>query len=746
MNLKSLSWRPSRADLINKAATAKPGVTAHDVDSAINAKACLTEIRRLIEACPLSELLPTRNTNGLIHHLPRKRHPDVAQIYKALGQRGVNLGIGNMHGNTPAHIVLQHGVPIADKVAVLVAIQEYGGNLQALCKYGKTPEEQGIHGASQLVAQAEKYDGLEAYLKENPHRAAAAIFDINDDDVPNYSRPVHHASRFATWSSPHASHFALAAPKHSQAKAPTLGISPSHGLTQFRAHSWLTAAEFLQTSTSGSDTGYVNGKWGLGGAGVIITDQERARVALFKRSWNVADGGLWGVPGGARMQLPGGELDDALSTAVQLMREEAEHIPEDSTLYSTPFETRFNNYSYSTYVMRVNPKTFAPKLNWEHTEWAWYPLEVARQLIELHPGVRAVLGSTDTLPLPAKPAAAPVCTPAIPAPQTTPCKSLETVARERGTTVGGLEAHVHATVREWAEALRGAMSYGGSEYFPVLDMLYNLYRMSKQEAVKHPWLQHMRSFDGFIAHFCPEATAKSRAYIVNHLEAFVSGKVVGRWQQGGCPPTGYEVQGEWVPLPDDLSEPKAYLSEGRWAESPVIHETRALNSANYPRKDALIHGTGSAALEAIGRSGAILSARQALATGGSVKTGEFVSYIGHCGVSVSGGAHGLGEVYTSQGGLGGASYTMQRWFDEYPVCFAIDFAKQRAYNDARGIKRYYDNPSNEGVTVGPDVPLAHVTVVTAPKAKEAEVRSWLAQYCPHTLFISQEAARIYERI
>lgn len=142
------------------------------------------------------------------------------------------------------------------------------------------------------------------------------------------------------------------------------------------------------------DEGLVDGYWGSQGAGALITTGERC--LLLKRSWDVLDPNLWGIPGGAvPVDDETGEAADLLETAIQETREEAglelDGVGEVSG--RTIFVAPNGRFRYTTFIFRV-PKEWAsrakPRLNWESTDWRWFSSQEIKLLREqgaLHPGV-----------------------------------------------------------------------------------------------------------------------------------------------------------------------------------------------------------------------------------------------------------------------------------------------------------------------------------------------------------------------
>jgi len=313
-------------------------------------------------------------------------------------------------------------------------------------------------------------------------------------------------------------------------------------------------------------------------------------------------------------------------------------------------------------------------------------------------------------------------------------KSIEKIADECGVPVIALEEHIQNEMKSFCEKNATGTSSSTGEYMALMDNLYNLY-MQSQDNQSPEWILNARDFDSFIAHFCPQANKKSQSRLIDQIEDFCRQHLppMVRFTSGEVKPV-YNGQRNWVKFPAAL------------VDMQVVDEARQLVNEGFIEKEKLfVHGTGSAAIANFAKNQAIWSASLAIQSGDKVVTGEYTSHISGDGkTSVGGGASGLGDIFTSREGLSSASYTMRRWFNETPVTFGISEEKQRKYNDARNIKRSYTESSEEEVTVGPIVPLENVVAISAPKASEARIRSWISAHCPHAKFVSYEAATILE--
>jgi hypothetical protein len=323
-------------------------------------------------------------------------------------------------------------------------------------------------------------------------------------------------------------------------------------------------------------------------------------------------------------------------------------------------------------------------------------------------------------------------------------KSLEEIARNAGVAVDQLESYISKFMvdisKEAPNSTREREYLLQSDTFT--DILYNLHVLGNQTPLAVPWLQHLRGFDAFVAHFCPQANRATQAELIYIIKRFIR-KVrppmllrnyelesSGRFDTGSAI---YSNPGSWVKLPHC------------WVDKRVLEEALAWARTGIPKPEELfVHGTGTAAMESFAKHKAISSAALALKRGDKVRTGEYVSYIGRDGqTSTTGGATGLGGVYSSRNGLSSTSYTTQRWFDEVPVTFGISERKQRAYNEASGINLTYYN-SQEGIVIGANVPFENIVAISAPKEYEERIRGWIGEHCRHARFVSYEAAELLE--
>lgn len=315
--------------------------------------------------------------------------------------------------------------------------------------------------------------------------------------------------------------------------------------------------------------------------------------------------------------------------------------------------------------------------------------------------------------------------------------TLEEIAIKCGVNVSGLEAYLKKGMKEFSAEMAETNCSDNKKYSPLIDQIFNLYVLAGGNNNLLPWMDKLRDFDVFIGHFCPEANNRSRAGIMRHIKTFCHTSKVLVKNESYSPIYLYYVQGEGL-----RELPK------RWVTLSVPEEVKKLMEEDkYPfRIDNRIHATGSAALENIGKAGAILSARESLKSNYKIKTGEYVEYVGRDGFSCSGGKKGLTQIFTSTNNFSSMDAGTQRWFDEFSVGFCIDVEKQNDYNMQNGLELSINkfNFSGEGIVVGPKVPLENVTAISAPKANEKQVQEWIDQYCPWALFISKEAARVIE--
>jgi len=317
-------------------------------------------------------------------------------------------------------------------------------------------------------------------------------------------------------------------------------------------------------------------------------------------------------------------------------------------------------------------------------------------------------------------------------------KSLAQIASEFDVPVNRLESKLKDVMAEFAAEESNSRPRMAShcrdrdEKMVLMDTLYNLFMLGNQRPLAAPWLQHVRSFDEFLRHFCPQANQKVESGLIHHVGRFLNthcqpmvlGKdELGRsWPDVGDAGRVYGEPGQWMKLPD------------AWVERRVLKEALQLATNGFPRDDALfVHGSGSAAIQGIAETKAILGAQVLLERGGKVSTGEHVT----------GGPCGHRNVYSSTSGLAESGYTMARWFDETKITFGISQAKQREFNKKRGLDRLsYENRLNEGILLGPEVPFKNIVAISAPKEQEARVRTWISRHCPHVQYVSFEAAKL----
>jgi len=130
--------------------------------------------------------------------------------------------------------------------------------------------------------------------------------------------------------------------------------------------------------------------WGKQAAGILFLARNHA--LLLKRSQQVYDPGLWGIPGGA---VRDGE--PVAGTALREAEEEMRGLPSyelsepRSFVWHAP--DKASKFKYTTLVFELSevPKRWHPILNWEHDDWRWFDIEEAKLHPVVHPGVKWVL-------------------------------------------------------------------------------------------------------------------------------------------------------------------------------------------------------------------------------------------------------------------------------------------------------------------------------------------------------------------
>jgi hypothetical protein len=137
------------------------------------------------------------------------------------------------------------------------------------------------------------------------------------------------------------------------------------------------------------DVGFVQGRWGHQGSGILFTTGQRILALL--RSEEVTEPGTWGIPGGAIPVDPSGHPRDALESALAETREEIGKLPWRLEPRGTSV-FRDRGFTYTTFIFGVPwdaPRTEL-RLNWENEDHAWLGLgQLAR--LPLHPGLRFTL-------------------------------------------------------------------------------------------------------------------------------------------------------------------------------------------------------------------------------------------------------------------------------------------------------------------------------------------------------------------
>ena len=150
----------------------------------------------------------------------------------------------------------------------------------------------------------------------------------------------------------------------------------------------------------------LNGKsyWGRGGAGIMFTCVEDDTILLLKRAGWVAQGGTWGVAGGAvedgwvstPIVDPIVDRSVFVSTALREAEEECGSLPPGFSMGDVVNETTFEDegFRYVTFVVDI---ALEQKEAWdlvsndgETSEFRWFPRGALPG--NLHFGVRYTLG------------------------------------------------------------------------------------------------------------------------------------------------------------------------------------------------------------------------------------------------------------------------------------------------------------------------------------------------------------------
>ena len=140
-------------------------------------------------------------------------------------------------------------------------------------------------------------------------------------------------------------------------------------------------------------------RWGLAGAGVLYFCPFDNTVLLLKRSRQVEDAGLWGIPGGAvkgvedwieeDVEAPEYSEDELRDSAYSEVDEEIGHLPEHEK--EQGFHTTVkDNFKYTTFLSVVNQQqkqsiNNSITLNWESDDFSWFNVHSLPQ--NIHPGV-----------------------------------------------------------------------------------------------------------------------------------------------------------------------------------------------------------------------------------------------------------------------------------------------------------------------------------------------------------------------
>lgn len=125
--------------------------------------------------------------------------------------------------------------------------------------------------------------------------------------------------------------------------------------------------------------------FGSRAAGLFLICQEDNTAFLLKRSSYVNEPGTWGIPGG---KVEEGE--DLKEAAIREVNEEVGGLPSLGKLLDT-LTYKEEDFTFTTFVYSISleeKKRWSPVLNWESTEFRWFPLSALPS--NLHFGVKFI--------------------------------------------------------------------------------------------------------------------------------------------------------------------------------------------------------------------------------------------------------------------------------------------------------------------------------------------------------------------
>ena len=336
----------------------------------------------------------------------------------------------------------------------------------------------------------------------------------------------------------------------------------------------------------------------------------------------------------------------------------------------------------------------------------------------------------------------------------------EEISRREGVELSELEGKMKERAVEWAQwAEKNRITPSKEDYAGFIDELYGLYRYAtetKELPNDLAWTQYIKRFETFCSHFCMTAATKdAKKGMMGNLRTFVERlqhpqRILElhpreyewggdkQWVHEGQKEI-YEADGDWVLLPYVYS---SFSGDSyTFTDASVVREIIELLKSGYHSPD-YSHATGSAALGAIGGSGAILSAREAVKRGAKPKTGEYATYMDYQG-------EGLRSVYANQGHPQ-YGYHGVNWFNEFFVGFGINKERQERALDEAGFnyakegepKQLSQDWGSEGVVIGNAVPLDAIDNVYYWKKYEREMEEWTAKNCSQAKPVSLEAVEI----
>ncbi len=321
-----------------------------------------------------------------------------------------------------------------------------------------------------------------------------------------------------------------------------------------------------------------------------------------------------------------------------------------------------------------------------------------------------------------------------------------------------LELALKNQLYEFADKMRTQTSHPNPEWFPLIDIIYNIYILRHTLKNMPLWMASFDSFESFIVHFFQNnLTNNIKRLLIGDINSFINIYVKTR-----CLFEIRENQADievrdfynasnrnWVVLPNTqfISQP----GDLNYVDESIIDEYIQILNDKLEFERGFIHGSGSAALEGIAKEKKILSARKVLKSFADIKTGEWVTLTSiYADDQEDLQSRTLTDIYVTAGNSPYLEYTLRRWFNESPIVFHINKNRHQETLVHKGMdtETYGERKlptihnTGEGIIIGSEVELSDIDFIYCEKDYQPEMIKWCQVNAPHIRVVSIEAREV----